>query len=261
VRRRSIVRTVAGFHADDLDLAAEALREKAERGGDGAERAKALAATFTEAAARSREREQPAARQSRFLGRRFGVLVLWLTIGALVVSALISIVGLLTGEFSEGEGRVLLAVVSVWIFSLSFLAGVRAIDRGGTAAWVGRAAQVLAVAGLGFSLGLIIAWHHVHEDVGRAYWALEDVALYAAHSAYLLGWDTRQDKAIRAVLAGTLLASGVLAAMLMSIACGYDNPSGGFWRVLGVFAILTVLGDLVLPVLSRLRLSAARPAH
>ena len=243
--------------ADDLELAAEALREKAGRGGEDAGRARSLAAAFEHEAARRHPQERPGRRG--FAGKRFGPLVLWLTIGALVLSALISIVGLLTGSFSEAEGRVLLGVVSIWVFSLAFLAGVRAWDRGGATAVVGRATQALAAVSLAFSLALIVAWSATNEGLDRGFWGLLVITLCAAHASFLLGWDTRRDRSIRAVLVASLLTAGVLAALLMAVVAGYDDPGGGFWRAVGVFAILTALGDLVLPVLSRLRLSAARP--
>jgi hypothetical protein len=248
---------------DEFELAALALREKLERdrATGGAEPLEGLARRFELAAADARtptaEVAKPGGRAVSFAGRHLARWVLQLTIVALVVSALIAIVGVLTGDFGEIEGRVLLGVAAIWLCGLAFLAGVRgAASRSLVGRGVGYAAQLLALCTLVFALVLIGWWHEVHDAVIRGFWFIALLAGASAHASYLLGRRTPRDRVDTVIVGGTLAALSVVAAMLgLFLIDVFGSPSTGFWRVFAVFAVLLTLGNLLLPVLARLRRS------
>jgi hypothetical protein len=240
------------FSADDYGHAARALREKSEREG-GSEAMLELASRFENAAA-ERSPAPVAESATRLGGHRLGRLVLWLTVGALVLSALFAIGGLLGGDFGEGEARILLAVLSIWAFALSFLAGVRAAASVERAARLsGLATQVLAAASLVFSLALIAVWDGLDEAVVRGFWTVVIVTGSSTHTSFLLGWK-RDDPPVRLVVVASLGVLAVLTALLLALSIGViDDVGHGYARAIGVFAVLLTLGDLLLPVLGRLR--------
>lgn len=242
-----------------FERAAEALREKYERdraAGDPDARASLeLASKFDAAAARARTREQertvPPDRPT-FAGHRLGRLVLWLTVGALVFAALLAIGALLGGDLGETEGRILLAVLSLWVFSLAFLGGARAAASDSQAGrLVGQFAQALAAVALVFSLAMIAVWDGSGEAAVRGYWSVVILSGASTHAALLLG--SRRDEVLRPLVVGTLCILGILAALLLLASSGVVDESQGYAKATGVFAVLLALGDLLLPVVSRLQ--------
>jgi hypothetical protein len=58
---------------------------------------------------------------------------------------------------------------------------------------------------------------------------------------------------VRRILVGTLALAAALAAMVSALIAGYTPPEGGYYhRILGVVAILDVLGTLVVAALMKL---------
>jgi hypothetical protein len=193
----------------------------------------------------------------------FSRLILLLTLGALLVSALIAIYGVLTQDFGEWEGRLVLIVVSVWVFSLAFVAGLRAVARGGVVQALGLATEVLAAAGLAFTVALIVVWRPLDEGVGRAWSTVLIVGLSLAHASYLLG-ARRSERILRVVVGATIAVEAIAATLLLAMTTDLIHDPGAWLRVVAVFFILTALGDLALPVIGRLRrapVSAAPPAR
>ena len=168
-----------------------------------------------------------------------------LTIGSFSLAALLGIVALLGGEFGETQGRVLLTTVLVGVVSIAVLCYL---------ATAGRRSQPVGVAGgvavlVPFTTALLMIWgdveHGPDEGMLRTFGVGSVVAVTLAQACLLLAMAERSRPGVRRLLVGTLGLAAVLAGMVSTLITGY-NPSGdGFYRLLGVVAILDVLGTVV----------------
>lgn len=176
---------------------------------------------------------------------------------SLSIAALFGIVTLLTGEFGELQGKILLTTLLLAGFSITALCHL---------AVVGRAQRIvgfvgIAVSALAFVLGAVLIWRSWEswgdewEAALKAFAVLSIAALSLAHANLLLLLGDRRNRGVRAGLAATLVLIA-LVAVLLSIPILTDgripgDEGDGYWRVFGVLAILDVLGTIVLPVVGR----------
>lgn len=84
------------------------------------------------------------------------------------------------------------------------------------------------------------------------------LAVALAHAGLLLHAARGTTGSDRSVLAATLVALTVVAGMLCLLALDLDNVGGGFFRMLGVFAILDVVGSVIVPLIARFGMTTAR---
>jgi hypothetical protein len=187
------------------------------------------------------------------LARRIAVIAIVVSLSA---TALIGIVTLLSGDFGETQGKVLLSTLLIAGFSITVLCHL---------AVVGRALQVVGFIGVGVStvalaVGLVLIW--------RDWYAADDtdfllktlgvssvLAISFAHANLLLLLGQRRNQVVRLLLYATVALIAIVALMLcLPIASGGEIPEDPdiYWRVFGVVAILDVLGTIVLPVTGRL---------
>jgi hypothetical protein len=176
---------------------------------------------------------------------------------SLSIAALFGIVTLLTGEFGELQGKILLTTLLLAGFSITALCHL---------AVVGRAQRIvgfvgIAVSALAFLLGAVLIWRSWEswgdewEAALKAFAVLSISAASLAHANLLLLLGERRNRAVRVGLAVTLVLIA-LVAVLVVIPILTDGRIPGdigdaYWRVFGVFAILDVLGTIVLPVVGR----------
>jgi len=180
-------------------------------------------------------------------------------------AALVGIVALLGGDFGETQGKILLTTVLFGAFSITALCHLAIADR---------AMRIVGVSGLLASTvalvtGLVLIWRD-WGDVGLEVWfrmfgAAAVLAVSFAHANLLLLLAGRRRAAIRWGLAVTLVTIAVVAVMLiLPIVTDGDIPGEDagdvYWRVLGVIAILDVLGTVVVPVLALFLRDGAGPA-
>jgi hypothetical protein len=167
-----------------------------------------------------------------------------LVIGSFSVAALLGVIALLApGRFGSVQGRVLLTTVIVGatsVLTLCYLA------VGATPArWVGVAGEAAAL--VASSTLLIVVWAFWDRDPGRG--ALRTLGVSAilavtlAQFSLLLSF-TRRTGVIPKLLAGTLAAGTTLAACLIAAVLGW-SPDTSAIRLIGVVAILDVLGTVV----------------
>lgn len=186
----------------------------------------------------------PAARK----GAIYGIII------SFSAAALVGIVALLGGDFGETQGKILLTTVLFGAFSITALCHLAIADR---------AMRVVGVLGLLTSLvalvgGIVIIWRDWNslgfDDWFRVFATAGILAVSFAHANLLLLLAGRQRTVIRYGLIATLVAIGVVAMMLiLTIVTDGDIPGLNgdlYWRVLGVVAILDVLGTVVVPVLA-----------
>jgi hypothetical protein len=157
-------------------------------------------------------------------------------------AALLGIIALVGGgSFGETEGRVLLTTVIVGVESVAALcylglAGHRLALIGAMGGLVSAAATALA---------LWLTWGGDDSTVlWQAFGVAVTLAASLAQASLLLALLGR--RRIGAGLASTLLAIAVVAAMIIIPIVAESAMNDGYWRALGVVAILDVLGTIVL---------------
>lgn len=176
---------------------------------------------------------------------------------SLAIAALFGIVTLLTGEFGEVQGKILLTTLLLAGFSITALCHL---------AVVGRALRVVGFAGivvsaLAFISGAVLIWRpwdnwsDSWEATLKAFAVFAILAASLAHANLLLLLAERRNPLVRI---GLFVTVGLIAllALLIIIPVVTEGEIPGdngepYWRFLGVVAILDVLGTIVLPVLGR----------
>lgn len=171
-------------------------------------------------------------------------LVVTLVIGSFSVAALLGILALLGGgELGETEGRVLLTTVIVGAESIAVLCYL---------AVAGKASALVGVAGglislVPFSLALWLTWGGREPDgVWDTFGVSVTLSATLAHACLLLALDRGRR---RLLLAGTLAAMAIVAAMICNAIVNGENLGDLYWRTFGVVAILDVLGTVVFAAL------------
>lgn len=183
---------------------------------------------------------------------------------SLVIAAAIGIVALVSGEFGELQGRVILSTLTVAAFGTTSLCHLAIVARAvRVVGFVGIAASVFAAAS-----AFLLIWTDWDElvDGDSLVKALVSSAILAASlaQANLLLLLARQRNAlIRFGLAATLLAVATVVVMLwLTIFSDGDIPGdegSAYWRALGVVGIVDALGTIALPIVA-LILRARTPA-
>lgn len=182
-----------------------------------------------------------------------------LTIGSFSIAALMGIAALLgAGSFGESEARVLLTTLVVGCASVCVLcylatAGTRWQAVGG----IGSAVVLLPTV---TSLLLVWSdWEDTGDGVLRAFGVGVVLAVTLAQVCLLLGVAGSRPN-LRLVLGATVLLATVVAIIVSSLILGGDG-SGDIWRVLGIVAILDVLGTLVTIALAKFVRADEQPVH
>jgi hypothetical protein len=175
-------------------------------------------------------------------------LVSTVVVASFSVAALLGIYALLKGgDFGETEGNVLLTTVVVGLESIALLCYLASLGKPFAAVGYAGAPVSLLAAGI----ALYLTWAGDGEgdwvDLLKAFGVLVTLAASLAQASLLLALTAR--RRMTAVLVGTLAAVGVVALMVVVAILGEDVDDG-FWRLLGVVAILDVLGTVVLAATS-----------
>jgi hypothetical protein len=164
------------------------------------------------------------------------------------VAALMGILALLSGgDFGETEIRVLLTTVIVGTESVAMLCYLASFGkRFAAVGYVGAPLSLAAAA-----LALFLTWGGDSDDsTVKAFGVSLALAASLAQASLLL--SVRRQ--VSAALAGTLAAVGVVALMVVGAIVQEGDVGGdGYWRLLGVVAILDVLGTVVLTATGALR--------
>ncbi|MFZ0140442.1 MAG: hypothetical protein WAL70_05105, partial [Aeromicrobium sp.] len=160
------------------------------------------------------------------------------------VAALLGIIALLGGgELGETEGRVLLTTVIVGVESIAVLCYLAVAGK--RAALVGLAGGLVSL--VPFSLALWLTWGGSEpERLWDVFGVSVTIAATLSHACLLLALDRGR---LRLVLAGTLVAMAIVAAMICNAIVNGENLGDLYWRTFGVVAILDVLGTVVFAAL------------
>jgi hypothetical protein len=181
------------------------------------------------------------------------------TIGSFSLAALLGVIALVGGgAVGIAEGRILLTTLLVGVVSIAVLCYLA--TAGTRYQPVGVAGGVVVLAPL--VTALVMIWSDLSEApaewLGKTFGVGTVLAASLAHACLLLGLAHRARPPIRRILAATLVMGAVLAGMLSWLVLG-PEPHGPYFRVLGVVAILDVLGTVVVAALTRFGRGTPRP--
>ena len=178
-------------------------------------------------------------------------VIVRVTIGSFSLAAMLGIIALLRGgEFGQTQFRVLLTTLLVGVVSIAVLCYL---------ATAGRPSQPVGVAGgvvvlVPLVTALLMIWGDVEngpsEAVLKTFGIGTAVAATLAQASLLLTLGERGRPGVRRILLATLAFATVLAAMVSALIAGVTPAEGGYYhRLLGVVAILDVLGTVVVAAL------------
>lgn len=170
-------------------------------------------------------------------------------ISSLSLSALVAIFVFLVGDFGETEVRLLLTTLTIGGYSLTGLCSSVLYDKRKYATF---ALLGILVAVIGFLVTVGAIWEIVDlKDLWKGVLIFITLSFSIAHSSLLLPAQS-ENRLINSLLSVTIIFIGVVAGMFVNLIVGeFDDFSGFYFRLLGVFAVLDVLGTIVVPVLRR----------
>jgi hypothetical protein len=183
-------------------------------------------------------------------------VLLRVAIFALCVTALVAIVAVVSARFDETEAQILLTHVAIAAYTLFALAVSAVADRRPRMAIAGWAA-----CGIGLLLALLSIWAGWNGDADNLYrwtWILFVAAFTIAHVSLI---DSRRrdsdGAAVRAVGAATIATVVVLGVLIAIGLARAESVDDWYVRLLGVVAVLDVLGTLVVPIARKVEQSSA----
>jgi hypothetical protein len=172
-----------------------------------------------------------------------------LTIGSFTIAALMGIAALLGGgDFGEGEARVLLTTLVVGCASICMLCYLATAGTPWAAAGV--AGAVVLVLPTATSLIMIWSdWDGDPEGLLKAF-GVGLVGAVTLAQVCLLLTTAGPRGSLRLLLGATVVLACLVAAIVSGLILG-EVEADGVWRLLGVAAILDVLGTLVTIALAK----------
>jgi hypothetical protein len=184
-------------------------------------------------------------------------VVVTLVIGSFSVAALLGIIALIGGgELGETEGKVLLTTVIVGVESIAVLCYLAVSGRPTTV--VGLVGALVSLLPFGIALALTWGGYDGDAPVWDVFGVSVTIAATLAHACLLLALDRGR---LRLLLAGTLVAMAVVAAMICNAILNGEDLDDLYWRTFGVVAILDVLGTVVFAALGIFRHRAKADAE
>ncbi len=171
------------------------------------------------------------------------------------LAAIVGIIALLSGDFGETQGRIVLTTLLLGATSITALCHLAIADRAmRMVGFVGLAASTVTLA-----TGLVLIWRD-WDSLGFEEWlkvfaTAGVIAVSFAHANLLLLLAGRRRAVIRIGLMVTLVMIAIVAIMIILPIVsegdipGFENEEW-YWRLFGVVGILDVLGTVVVPVLA-----------
>jgi hypothetical protein len=185
--------------------------------------------------------------------------IFWIGAAAiLVAAALVALVAVLRGDFSDTDVRILVTLAALLYTGGAALAGLALVDRA-RGPWLGWLVAVAAPVCLGFVLWAI--WSFVgngggNENADRLAWSAVLALLAGLISTTALLLARRRELVALAVAAGLLAG---LAALLAGVGIWTEPDSDTFAKVMAAVWILAALCYFLVPVLQRFRGATVEP--
>ena len=167
------------------------------------------------------------------------------------LAALLAIATVLQGDFGETEGKIFATIAATFVAGSAVMAGIASLAQGSR--WLGRAGIVLAAGGFLLWVEEIWAGHD-----SETYWKVLGlvlvwtlVTLIGTTSALM---TTTQRRLHLATLTCAAAAGLVVSVMIL-------GENGDLWQLFAVLLILTLLGEILIPIMERASAAEARPAE
>ena len=169
---------------------------------------------------------------------------------SLSISALIGVFVFLFGDFGETEFRLLMTTLTIGGYSLTGLCCSVLYEK--------RKLAPLALFGIvisviGFIYTILLIWEFIDfwdEDSWKALIIFLVLAFSTAHSCLLLLIKSNKSL-VNIALSATLIFISIVALMLIIMVLNEFDLGEFSFRLLGVFAILDVLGTIITPILNK----------
>jgi hypothetical protein len=176
-------------------------------------------------------------------------LLLVATVSALALTAFVAILALLSGSFGETQARILATTGGFGLASLLATTGTRLLEQG---RHVGLGQAVVGLAALSFVVELWPLWLATDNDVSwRSFVVVVAFTVALAQIANSLARRRPSDpEAVRLLALGAGVCAIVLAGLIALAAIAKQHDSG-YYRFLGVVAVLDVLLAFLQPVVRR----------
>lgn len=167
---------------------------------------------------------------------------------SLGISALLGIVVFLFGDFGDMEFRLLLTTLTVGGYSVTGLCCAVVYER---RRFTSLALTGMIVSVFGFLFTVSVIWKAIaFEASWEALLIFIILAFSTAHSCLLLLIES-DETIVNPSLSATITFIAIVALMLIVLVVLAGEVYGFYYRLLGVFAILDVLGTVVTPILDK----------
>ena len=170
-------------------------------------------------------------------------------VASLSISALVAIFIFLFGEFGEMEIRILFTTLAIGGFSLTGLCSSVLYDRGTLRPF---AVFGMLVAVIGFLIAVLGIWELIaDDDLWKPLFISIILSFSIAHIS-LLSLARSESGRMNLFLTLTVVFIAIVAGMLvMPILNDFEDLGEFYFRLLGVFAVLDVLGTILVPILRK----------
>lgn len=178
-------------------------------------------------------------------------LILALFIASLCISAGVAIFIFLFGHFGEIEAKILFTTLALGGFSLTTLCSAILYEKGQYPSFAALGVAI-AITGFLYTTTQIWVWRlniFSSDNAWKWIWFFVVLTISFAHSSLLL--LKRPTKKIQiACLSATIIFIGIVAGMLIYLVLRNQSYEIGefFYRLLGTFAVLDVLGTIITPI-------------
>jgi hypothetical protein len=185
-----------------------------------------------------------------------GILIK-LLIAVLCLIALGVIVAILVGRVNDTAARIFLSAIAVAFYSVLALASLSVLDRRPWMTFLGFGIYVIACV-----VALLGIWVDWNSDDGILDWIFSWLVISVASAHVTLLESRRREgdsRSVTAIFFGTIACIALLTLLLVIPLFGNSGESDRYWRLVGVIAVVDVLGTLLLPLLRRLQSDRSQP--
>jgi hypothetical protein len=186
-------------------------------------------------------------------------IAVWTVVVSLVITALIGIYTIVSGDFGETQSKVMLTTLAVAAFSVLALCHLAIVERDVRAVgWIGIGTSALAL----ITAAILIWWNFgdymyqqdgIYGNIVKTFAITGLVALSLAHANLMLLLQTAPLRWIRSSLTVSLILIAIVPALIIPIILtdGMFPPQSFqdvYWRFFAVILILDALCTIALPV-------------
>ncbi len=176
-------------------------------------------------------------------------LVFLMLAGGIVVSTVLAIVGVLTGEFSEALGKAFGSSSACFAYGFLALAGTHRMAQRQSAT-LAKASVAASVGGL--ATAVLAIWAGDSVGLVKLAWVGFIVAFATAHASFLQARRRETDHgSVRTLVTATQVFVAIAATMLCVLVVAIEDVGEGFGRTLAVVLLIDVMFNVLVPIVRR----------